>query len=88
MKRSKMVLQGASLGMELAGEVVRVGSAVDDFKVGQAVIGFAPACFSSSVITVKPLPLRLNRLNGVMKRQPRFPPLSLPCITPCSIWHN
>lgn len=42
---------GASLGMELAGEVVRVGSAVDDFKVGQAVIGFAPACFSSSVIT-------------------------------------
>jgi NADPH:quinone reductase-like Zn-dependent oxidoreductase/NADP-dependent 3-hydroxy acid dehydrogenase YdfG/acyl carrier protein len=42
---------GASLGMEVAGDVVRVGSAVQDFKVGQAVIGFAPACFSSAVIT-------------------------------------
>jgi acyl transferase domain-containing protein/NADPH:quinone reductase-like Zn-dependent oxidoreductase/short-subunit dehydrogenase/acyl carrier protein len=42
---------GASLGMELAGKVVRVGAAVNDFKVGQSVIGFAPACFSSSVIT-------------------------------------
>ena len=42
---------GASLGMELAGVVTRVGSAVTDFKVGDAVIGFAPACFSTRVIT-------------------------------------
>lgn len=42
---------GASLGMELAGIVKRVGAAVTDFKVGDAVIGFAPACFSTRVIT-------------------------------------
>lgn len=42
---------GASLGMELAGQVIRVGSAVQDFTVDDDVIGFAPACFSSSVIT-------------------------------------
>lgn len=42
---------GASLGMELAGLVTRVGSSVTDFKVGDAVIGFAPACFSTRVIT-------------------------------------
>lgn len=42
---------GASLGMELAGRVTRVGVAVTDFKVGDAVIGFAPACFSTRVIT-------------------------------------
>lgn len=42
---------GASLGMELAGQVTRVGSDVHDFAVGDAVIGFAPACFSTRVIT-------------------------------------
>lgn len=42
---------GASLGMELAGVVQRVGSRVTNFKVGDAVIGFAPACFSTRVIT-------------------------------------
>nr|CAA6829784.1 MAG: Capsular polysaccharide biosynthesis fatty acid synthase WcbR [uncultured Thiotrichaceae bacterium] len=42
---------GASLGMELSGVVVRTGTDVDDFKVGDAVIGFAPACFSTRVIT-------------------------------------
>lgn len=42
---------GASLGMELSGIVQRVGTRVTDFKVGDAVIGFAPACFSTRVIT-------------------------------------
>ncbi|TXH66924.1 MAG: SDR family NAD(P)-dependent oxidoreductase [Thiothrix sp.] len=42
---------GASLGMELSGVVQRVGRSVTDFKVGDAVIGFAPACFSTRVIT-------------------------------------
>lgn len=42
---------GASLGMELAGVVTRVGAAVTEFKTGDAVIGFAPACFSTRVIT-------------------------------------
>ena len=42
---------GASLGMELAGRVTRIGSAVQDFAVGDAVMGFAPACFSTRVIT-------------------------------------
>jgi len=42
---------GPTLGMELAGTVAKVGSAVTDFQVGDAVIGFAPACFSSRVVT-------------------------------------
>jgi acyl transferase domain-containing protein/acyl carrier protein len=42
---------GASLGMELAGTVTRVGASVNNFRVGDAVIGFAPACFSTRVIT-------------------------------------
>ncbi|MEZ5536432.1 MAG: SDR family NAD(P)-dependent oxidoreductase [Thiolinea sp.] len=42
---------GATLGMELSGTVVNVGSAVDNFAVGDRVIGFAPACFSTRVIT-------------------------------------
>lgn len=42
---------GASLGMELSGTVVRVGSDVHDFAAGDTVIGFAPACFSTRVIT-------------------------------------
>jgi acyl transferase domain-containing protein/NADPH:quinone reductase-like Zn-dependent oxidoreductase/acyl carrier protein/SAM-dependent methyltransferase len=42
---------GASLGLELSGVVTRVGESVSAFSVGDAVIGFAPACFSSRVIT-------------------------------------
>jgi len=42
---------GPSLGMELAGEVIGVGSAVIDFQIGDPVVGFAPSCFSSHVIT-------------------------------------
>lgn len=42
---------GASLGLEFAGVVTRVGSAVTSVAVGDAVMGFGPACFSSHVIT-------------------------------------
>jgi len=42
---------GPTLGMELSGTVVKVGSAVSEFKAGDEVVGFAPACFSSRVIT-------------------------------------
>lgn len=42
---------GASLGMELAGVVTRVGAQVEEFRVGDAVVAFAPACFASRVIT-------------------------------------
>lgn len=42
---------GASLGMELSGVVEKVGSGIRDFRVGDEVISFAPACFSTRVIT-------------------------------------
>jgi len=42
---------GASLGLEVAGRVSRVGSRVDEFAVGDEVVAFAPACFSSHVVT-------------------------------------
>ncbi len=42
---------GPTLGMEVSGTVIKVGSAVRDFKEGDHVVGFAPACFSSRVIT-------------------------------------
>lgn len=42
---------GPTLGMELSGTVIKVGSAVTEFKAGDEVVGFAPACFSSRVIT-------------------------------------
>ena len=42
---------GASLGLELAGRISRVGARVDEFSVGDEVVAFAPACFSSHVVT-------------------------------------
>ena len=42
---------GPTLGMEVSGVVTKIGSAVNDFKVGDEVVGFAPSCFSSRVIT-------------------------------------
>lgn len=42
---------GPTLGMELSGEVTSVGKTITDYKVGDKVIGFAPACFSNRVIT-------------------------------------
>ncbi len=42
---------GPTLGMEVSGVVTKVGSAVTEFNAGDEVVGFAPACFSSRVIT-------------------------------------
>ncbi|MBN3729000.1 type I polyketide synthase, partial [Burkholderia sp. Ac-20379] len=42
---------GATIGMELAGRIVRVGRDVTGFAPGDAVLGFAPACFATRVVT-------------------------------------
>ncbi|WP_343653627.1 SDR family NAD(P)-dependent oxidoreductase [Herbaspirillum sp.] len=42
---------GASLGLEFAGVVTRVGVAVTDLQVGDEVMGFGSACFSSHIVT-------------------------------------
>lgn len=42
---------GPTLGMEFAGEVVEVGDGVSQFRVGDKVMGFASACFSTRVVT-------------------------------------
>lgn len=42
---------GATLGLELSGVVERVGAGVTEFKPGDEVISFAPASFSTRVIT-------------------------------------
>lgn len=42
---------GASLGLEFAGVVTRVGARVREYAPGDAVMGFGPACFASHVIT-------------------------------------
>ena len=42
---------GPSLGLEFAGVVSEIGSAVTDFQLGDHVVGFGPASFSNSVIT-------------------------------------
>lgn len=42
---------GASLGLEFAGIVTKVGDRVDDFVPGDPVMGFGAACFASHVVT-------------------------------------
>jgi phthiocerol/phenolphthiocerol synthesis type-I polyketide synthase C len=42
---------GATIGMELSGRIVRVGRDVIGFAAGDAVLGFAPACFANRVRT-------------------------------------
>jgi NADPH:quinone reductase-like Zn-dependent oxidoreductase/short-subunit dehydrogenase/acyl carrier protein len=42
---------GPTMGMELSGVITRIGAAVVDFKVGDPVIAFAPACFAKRAIT-------------------------------------
>ncbi|EUC14754.1 type I polyketide synthase [Paraburkholderia hospita] len=42
---------GATVGMELSGRIVRVGSDVNRFAPGDEVLGFAGACFASRVRT-------------------------------------
>jgi len=52
---------GATLGLECAGVITAVGEDVNEFGIGDAVLAFAPACFSSHVIapltTVIPKPV-------------------------------
>ena len=43
-------LAGPTLGMECAGEVVRVGDGVSEFRTGDAVIAGAPQCFGTHVL--------------------------------------
>lgn len=51
---------GTTLGMEFAGDVIATGKKVTHIAVGDRVMGFAPACFSSTTITkahaITPLP--------------------------------
>ena len=51
---------GATLGMECSGVITGVGPAVSRYKVGDRVITFAPACFSTHVVVadkaLAPLP--------------------------------
>ncbi|WP_233835397.1 type I polyketide synthase [Paraburkholderia sp. ZP32-5] len=42
---------GATIGMELAGRIVRVGADVEGWAPGDAVLGFAPASFATHVVT-------------------------------------
>lgn len=42
---------GASLGLEFSGVVTRIGSRVEDYVPGDAVMGFGSACFASHVVT-------------------------------------
>jgi acyl transferase domain-containing protein/NADPH-dependent curcumin reductase CurA/acyl carrier protein/ubiquinone/menaquinone biosynthesis C-methylase UbiE len=42
---------GPTIGMECAGEVVRIGEGVTDVKVGDRVVAFASSCFASHVTT-------------------------------------
>ncbi|NML34339.1 type I polyketide synthase [Paraburkholderia antibiotica] len=42
---------GATIGMELAGRIVRVGAGVEGWIPGDAVLGFAPASFATHVVT-------------------------------------
>lgn len=44
---------GPSLGLEFSGVVTRVGENVHQYRPGQLVMGFAPACFASHVVTTQ-----------------------------------
>lgn len=41
---------GPAMGLEFAGCVTEVGPAVEGYAVGDSVVGFAPSCFSTSVV--------------------------------------
>lgn len=42
---------GPALGMEFSGEVIAVGTAVNDLAVGDAVMGFGSGCFADQIVT-------------------------------------
>ncbi|MGT0191963.1 SDR family NAD(P)-dependent oxidoreductase [Burkholderia pyrrocinia] len=55
---------GATIGMELSGRVVRVGTSVTAFAPGDAVLGFAPASFATRVRTrAQAIALKPERLS-------------------------
>jgi len=55
---------GPTIGMEVSGRIVRAGRDVVGFKAGDAVLGFAPACFASRVRTrVSAIALKPERLS-------------------------
>ncbi len=55
---------GPALGLEFSGRVLRAGSAVTDWRPGDAVLGFAPASFAGRVRTpagaLAPLPVGMD----------------------------
>lgn len=57
---------GPTFGLEFSGIITRVGPAVRNFTPGDRVAGFAPACFSSHVVTpasaVAAIPAEINFL--------------------------
>lgn len=42
---------GATIGLECAGKITRLGKRVTGFVVGERVVGFGPACFANRVVT-------------------------------------
>lgn len=42
---------GATIGLECAGKIIRIGKGVRQFAVGDRVVGFGPACFANRVVT-------------------------------------
>jgi acyl transferase domain-containing protein/NADPH:quinone reductase-like Zn-dependent oxidoreductase/SAM-dependent methyltransferase len=42
---------GPTIGMECAGEILRIGEGVSDFKIGDRVIAFGSSCFATHMIT-------------------------------------
>ena len=44
-------LSGPTIGMECAGEILRIGKGVSSFKVGDRVVAFGSSCFATHVVT-------------------------------------
>ena len=42
---------GATMGLECAGKISRLGAGVTQFALGEHVVGFGPACFANRVVT-------------------------------------
>lgn len=42
---------GATIGLECAGTITRLGKDVKSFEIGERVVGFGPACFANRVVT-------------------------------------
>lgn len=54
---------GPTIGMEFSGRVTRVGTSVTNFRAGDLVLGFAPACYASRLRTrAQALALKPERL--------------------------